>query len=89
MQGDLLIDISRLLSRLAQGHLPTGVDRVCLAYADHWGHRARAVVQKGSWRRILSPAASQELFGILRAPQPHFRRRVNRAIARALASGIT
>lgn len=84
MQGDLLIDISRLLSRLAQGHLPTGVDRVCLAYADHWGHRARAVVQKGSWRRILSPSSSQELFGILREPQPHFRRRVNRAITRAL-----
>lgn len=84
MQGDLLIDISRLLSRLAQGHLPTGVDRVCLAYADHWGHRARAVVQKGSWRRILSPAASQELFGILREPHTHFRRRANRAIARAL-----
>ncbi len=84
MQGDLLIDISRLLSRLAQGHLPTGVDRVCLAYAKHWGDRALAVVQKGSWRRILSPVASQELFGILREPQPHFRRRVNRAIARAL-----
>jgi glycosyltransferase involved in cell wall biosynthesis len=84
VQGDLLIDISRLLSRLAQGHLPTGVDRVCLAYADHWGHRARAVVQKGSWRRILSPSSSQELFGILREPQPHFRRRVNRAITRAL-----
>ena len=75
VQGDLLIDISRLLSRLAQGHLPTGVDRVCLAYADHWGDRACAVVQKGSWRRILSPGASQELFGILREPQPHFRRR--------------
>lgn len=84
MQGDILIDISRLLSRLGQGHQPTGVDRVCLAYCDHWGGRAQAVVQRGSWRRILSPRASQELFGILRTPQPDFRRRARRAIARAL-----
>ena len=84
MQGDILIDISRLLSRLAQGHLPTGVDRVCLAYTQHWGHRARAVVQKGSWRRILSHGASQALFGILQERQPDFRKRANRVIARAL-----
>jgi glycosyltransferase involved in cell wall biosynthesis len=82
VQGKILIDISRLLSRLAQNKLPTGVDRVCLAYVQHWGHRAQAVVQKGTWRRIFSHAVSQELFAILREPRPHFRRRANRAIAK-------
>lgn len=83
MRGEILIDISRLLSRMARGLLPTGVDRVCLAYVDHWGHRAQAVIQKGHWRRILSHQSSQELFAILRDPRPHFRRRANLAIARA------
>ncbi|ABE46798.1 glycosyltransferase family 4 protein [Polaromonas sp. JS666] len=83
MRADILIDISRLLGRASQGRLPTGVDRVCLAYVQHWGGRAQAVVQKGTWRRILPYKASQELFSLLLAPLPGFARQVNWAIARA------
>ncbi len=83
MQREILIDISRLIDRLAKEQLPTGVDRVGLAYVEHWGHRAQAVLQKGGWRRILSPKSSQALFDILLGPRQNFRRRVNRAIAKA------
>ncbi len=83
MQREILIDISRLIDRLAKEQLPTGVDRVGLAYVEHWGHRAQAVLQKGGWRRILSPKSSQALFDILLGPTQNFRRRVNRAIAKA------
>ena len=33
MRGEILFDASRLLSRTERG-APTGVDRVCLAYAE-------------------------------------------------------
>ncbi len=70
MPAALLIDISRLLGRAGQGRLPTGVDRVCLEYVRSWGGRACAVLQKGSWRRILGYADSQALFALLLAPKP-------------------
>ena len=68
---------------MAQGRLPTGVDRVCLAYVAHWGQRAQAVVQKGSWRRILPLGVSQALFALLLEAPPDFASRMFRLIARA------
>ncbi|AMH42755.1 hypothetical protein AXG89_33915 [Burkholderia sp. PAMC 26561] len=38
---NILLDITRLLNRLYDGLLPTGVDRVGLAYIEHYGARAR------------------------------------------------
>ena len=54
MVEPLLIDISRLLDRAAKGRLPTGVDRVMLAYLERWGDRSLAILQKGRWRRVLA-----------------------------------
>ena len=79
----MLVDISRLLDRAARGRLPTGVDRVVLGYLERFGGRARALVQKGGWRRILGATHSQELFGLLLQPPPDFARRMRGAIARA------
>ncbi len=79
----MLIDVSRLLDRLDRGRLPTGVDRVCLAYIERWGAQSRAVVQKGSWRRVLCHASSQRLFDLVLHPPADFSRRMSRAIARA------
>lgn len=83
MQGRFLIDISRLVGRTQQGRLPTGVDRVCLEYLAHFGARAQAVLQRGSWRRLVPHDASQELFALLREPGPQFRRQVALVIAKA------
>jgi glycosyltransferase involved in cell wall biosynthesis len=62
-----LIDVSRLVWRAWTRRLPTGIDRVCLAYLDHYGDRARAVVQRGGHHLILSPKRSDRLFAWLRA----------------------
>lgn len=68
----MLIDISRLLGRAGQGRLPTGVDRVILAYVAHWGSHAQAVLQKGTWRRLVSQSESQALFALVQNPPPDF-----------------
>jgi glycosyltransferase involved in cell wall biosynthesis len=73
-QNDILIDVSRLVWRVSSGRLPTGIDRVCLAYIEHYRHRAQAVIQWKAVRRILSPASSRALFDLLLSNAPHFRR---------------
>ena len=83
MKADVLIDISRLLGRALRGRLPTGIDRVCLAYVERSGERAQAVVQMGSWRRLLAYRESQALFALLLAPPPNFASRMSRVMARA------
>lgn len=75
VERDLLIDVSRLIWRLWSGRLPTGIDRVCLAYVQHFGDRARAVVQRKANRSVLGPALSDRLFAILTAGGPRFRAR--------------
>jgi glycosyltransferase involved in cell wall biosynthesis len=58
----MLIDVTRLLYRLATGVIPTGIDRVCMEYVRHYADRARAVL---SWRMLAaaaSPADSARLF---------------------------
>jgi glycosyltransferase involved in cell wall biosynthesis len=79
----LLIDVSRLMGRANRGRLPTGVDRVCLAYIAHFGQRAQAVVQSGGWRRIVSYRQSQALFDLLQDPGSEFFMDAARVIARA------
>ncbi len=79
----MLIDISRLLDRFARGRLPTGVDRVCLAYIQRWGEQSCATLQKGNWRRVLSRTSSQRLFDLVLNPPPDFAQRMNLAVAQA------
>jgi glycosyltransferase involved in cell wall biosynthesis len=69
----LLLDVTRLIWRRWKGRYPTGVDRVCLAYLDHFGGRAQAVVQHERFRRIIGTEASQELFALLAASPGRFR----------------
>lgn len=82
-EGSILIDVSRLVDRTSQGRLPTGVDRVCLAYLRHFGPRAQAVLCWKSWRRIMPYEPSQELFALLQSPGPKFSADVMWLIARA------
>jgi glycosyltransferase involved in cell wall biosynthesis len=83
MEGSLLIDISRLMGRTNRGLLPTGVDRVCLAYIAHFAARAQAVIQREGWRRILPYGHSQELFALLQRPGSSFFLDAAKIIARA------
>ena len=79
----LLLDVTRLIWRRWDGRRPTGVDRVCLAYLEHFADQAQAVVQHPRFRRILDRRSSSELFQLLREPPESFRRAlVGRALRR-------
>ena len=83
---DLLIDVSRLIWRLWSDRLPTGVDRVCLAYVQHFRARGLAVMQRGGRRYILSRRHSDQLFSILQEQPARFRRQFVGLLARALGA---
>ena len=71
----LLFDVTRLIWRRWKGRLPTGIDRVCLAYLRHFGARSQAVIQHKHFRRIIGREASQDLFALLETPE-RFRARL-------------
>lgn len=82
-QRDLLLDVTRLVWRVWQGRLPTGIDRVCLAYLDHYAPRALAVVQRRGMRLVFNAADSDRLFALLRQRGPGFRAQLAMLLARA------
>ena len=79
----VLIDVSRLVGRLLKGRLPTGIDRVSLAYIAHFSGRAHAMVRIGPRVMILPPRASRRLFACLTGRAPGFRRIMVTLLARA------
>jgi glycosyltransferase involved in cell wall biosynthesis len=82
----VLIDVTRLVDRFLQNRLPTGVDRVSLAYLDHFGDRATALVRFG-WRWIELPFSdSQRLFSALLGGQASASSFVRWLVARAYAT---
>jgi glycosyltransferase involved in cell wall biosynthesis len=70
----LLLDVTRLIWRRWVGRLPTGIDRVCLAYLERYGGEAQAVIQWRGFRRILPEGASDRLFTLLLQPGRNIRR---------------
>lgn len=79
----ILFDVSRLIWRQWTRRLPTGIDRVCLAYLVHFQSRARAVVQFRRFRRILDRKASNRLFELLLGGSDHFRSELVATLAAA------
>ena len=80
----LLLDVSRLIWRVWTGRLPTGIDRVCLAYLDRFAARSLAVVQRREFRMVLPPDLSDALFALLRRGGPGFRRGLVRLLGQAM-----
>src|SRR4249919_2131431 len=83
----VLIDVSRLIWRRWRGGLPTGVDRVCLAYVEHFRGRANAVVQRRGHHFILDAAQSDQLFALLCSGRDGFRVLFLTLAAKALLRG--
>lgn len=82
----MLIDVTRLVHRRLRARLPTGIDRVCLAYVERYGQRSSALLRFGSRWRVLELGASQEVFAALVTPaQP--RRSLAARLLRGLAAG--
>ncbi len=84
---EMLIDVTRLLSRLMEGRLPTGVDRVSIAYVQHFANRATALVRfAGRWVE-LDKDDSQRIFDELLAPSVNFRSVVRWCVGRSYVLG--
>ncbi|MCO8322933.1 glycosyltransferase family 1 protein [Burkholderia cenocepacia] len=62
---NILLDVSRLLRRLSDGLLPTGVDRVGLAYLRHYHMQARAILSEAGQSKILNEKHSRQAFDLL------------------------
>ena len=65
----MLMDVTRLIWRRWAGVHPTGIDRTCLAYLEHFADRVQGVVQRGRVRRILDRDQSRRLFDTLCDPR--------------------
>jgi glycosyltransferase involved in cell wall biosynthesis len=72
----LLLDVTRLVWRAWRGRLPTGIDRVCLAYLDAFGFSSRAVVQRKGLRLVFGRKASDKLHALLAKGGPKARQRL-------------
>jgi len=66
----ILIDVNRLLERKLFGRNPTGIDRVGLAYLQHYRTRARAVLCRGSRTFSLSQQDSEQCVDLLLSHGP-------------------
>jgi glycosyltransferase involved in cell wall biosynthesis len=81
---EVLIDVTRLVDRTLQGRLPTGVDRVNLAYVQHFADRAVALLRYAGRWIVFSCADSARLFAALLAPTGDFAWWVRWLVARNL-----
>jgi glycosyltransferase involved in cell wall biosynthesis len=61
----VLIDVTRLMRRFKSRRLPTGVDRVSLAYIRHYGAQARAVLMYGGAKFVFRRSESEIIFNWL------------------------
>jgi glycosyltransferase involved in cell wall biosynthesis len=80
-QRPFLLDVSRLIWRAWTRRLPTGIDRVCLAYLEHYAARSHALIQKGSLRIVLNAKASDALFQLLCHGGPRIRTSLTACLA--------
>lgn len=65
----LLLDVTRQIWRRWEGVRPTGIDRICDAWLEHYAPRAQAVIITKGRQVILPMAASQALFRALAMPK--------------------
>nr|WP_205194823.1 glycosyltransferase family 1 protein [Burkholderia sp. Ax-1719] len=61
----VLLDVTRLVTRLYDGLLPTGVDRVGIAYIERYGENAHAVLSERGFSTVLSRKDSQTAFEMI------------------------
>lgn len=87
----IVIDLSRLVGRKLRKRLPTGIDRVSLAYLKHFRARARAALTVGARALVLPMDWSQRLFDALVSPEegaPILRTVVDAALRTPLRSDV-
>lgn len=81
------LDVTRLLTRLYDGLLPTGVDRVGLAYIQKYGVQARAILSERGFSTVLTERDSQQTFAMLLASTRN-RNAIRALVARACLNRV-
>lgn len=59
---NIIIDVTRVMRRIAKKEVLTGIDRVTMAYVAHYKHNAHALVRCCGYSRVLPLRSSQKLF---------------------------
>ena len=72
----ILLDVTRLIAQGWSARQPTGIDRVCDAYLNHYRHRAHAVFQHRGIFRVLNETHSDKMFSLLAERHRSFRSRL-------------
>jgi len=80
VSGTILLDVTRMAAWRWIGRPPTGLDRVCEAYARHFAPEALAVLQIAGHARVLDRRRSARLFDAFEAPAGAFRRNCARLL---------
>ena len=81
----MLIDITRLVDRHLKHRLPTGVDRVSLAYLCHYRDSAKAMIRFGGRWLEFAQSQSVTLFEALHEDSDKAKASIRHMIARAYA----
>lgn len=84
-----LLDVTRLVKRFHKGLIPTGVDRVGLAYIERYGDRARAILSEQGFFATMSDRDSQRIFSLLLSAKQDtglLRKLVAQTVLRSLVS---
>lgn len=84
----ILLDVTRLIWRAWKGRLPTGIDRVCLAYLQHYGERSQAIIQRRGLHLLISPSQSRRLYSLLSSSGPVSRWRLAGHLALGIGLGL-
>lgn len=84
----MVIDVTRLLGRFLKGRLPTGVDRVSMAYVRHFGERSRALVRFGGRSLVFPRSASRRLFEAVLDPSRDYHLIVAQIMGGSLFSAL-
>ena len=69
---NIIIDVTRMLRRLKKKQTLTGIDRVTMAYIQHYEAQARALVRWCGRSWVLTPTQSAALFVWLTTPRSNF-----------------
>jgi len=85
---DVIIDSTRLINRLLQGRIPTGIDRVSLEYTRHFFDRSTALIRyRGLWCD-LPHDDSRQVFELLLTQPPGFDRQILKRLNKFLLSSF-
>jgi glycosyltransferase involved in cell wall biosynthesis len=79
---NVTLDVTRLVGRALRGRIPTGIDRVGIAYVNHFRERATAMVRLRGVPIVANASSSGRLFSALSHEPDRF------AVARAAASVV-